>query len=65
MALLPKPKPRFFRFVAKPTNAAASELAKAQPVYIDGLPEAGAPEVTAAEFAALVARVEALEAETP
>lgn len=38
MPTLGKPKPRFLKFVSKPSTAAASELAKAQPVYIDGLP---------------------------
>lgn len=50
--------PKFLRLVAKPTDAPASEITKAQPVYIDGLPAAG---VTQAAFDALVARVEALE----
>lgn len=54
-------RPKFFKFVPRPANTADSELAKAQTVYIDGLPEPAKPEVTAAEFADLVARVEALE----
>lgn len=41
MAQLPKPQPRFLRYVPKPSTAAASELARAQTVYIDGLPTGG------------------------
>lgn len=62
MPTLGKPKPRLLKYVDEPDNVGAVELSKAQPVYIAGLPTA---EVTAAAFAALVARVEALEAETP
>lgn len=65
MALPWTGRPKFFRYVPRPTNTANSELAKAQPVFIDGLPEPAEPEVTASEFAALVARVEALEGATP
>ena len=59
MAPLPRPLPRIIRFVAKPANAPASEIARSEPVYIDGLPAGDGP--TQAEFDALVARVEALE----
>jgi len=41
--------------VAKPTDAPASEIAKAQPVYIEGA-------VTTAQLDALANRVAALEA---
>lgn len=51
-------KPRLLKSVPKPTTVANSELAQAEPVYIDGLPAAG---VTQSDFDALVARVEALE----
>lgn len=30
--------PRYFKLVPKPADVPASELAKAQPIYIDGLP---------------------------
>lgn len=51
---LGKLKPKFFRLVQKPSNAAASELAKATPIYIEGL-------VAASVVEALAARVKALE----
>lgn len=46
-----KPKPRFLKFVTKPTNVGAVELSKAEPVYIDGLPTGGA--TTIADIAGL------------
>lgn len=45
MPTIGKPKPRFLKFVAKPANAGNTELAKAEPVYIDGLPTPEAPEI--------------------
>lgn len=41
MALLPNPDPQFFKLVSKPENASDTDIAKARPVYIDGLPEGG------------------------
>lgn len=36
-----KKKPQLLRAVAKPANVGSGEVAKARPVYIDGLPEGG------------------------
>lgn len=41
MVQLPKPFPRFFKLVDKPATAPATELAKAQLIYIDGLDTSG------------------------
>lgn len=41
MPTIGKPKPRFLKFVSKPANVGNVELSKAEPVYIDGLPEGG------------------------
>lgn len=38
MPTIGKPKPRFLKFVTKPTSVGNVELSKAEPVYIDGLP---------------------------
>ena len=46
MPTIGKPKPRFLKFVAKPTNVGNVELSKAEPVYIDGLPTGEAPEIS-------------------
>ena len=46
MPTIGKPKPRFLKFVAKPTNVGNVELSKAEPVYIDGLPTGGASEIS-------------------
>ena len=43
MAQLPKPFPLVYRSVAKPERLPASTIARARPVYIDGLPEGGEP----------------------
>ena len=59
MAQLPKPFPLVYRSVAKPERLPASTIARARPVYIDGLPEGGGvseavtalTEVTAADAA--------------
>lgn len=46
MALPWTGRPKFFRYVPRPTNTANSEVAKAQPVFIDGLPEADPVEIS-------------------
>ena len=46
MPTIGKPKPRFLKFVTKPTNVGNVELSKAEPVYIDGLPTGGASEIS-------------------
>lgn len=40
MPTLGKPKPRLLKYTSKPDNVGASEVAKAEPVYISGLPGA-------------------------
>lgn len=40
------PKPQLLRAVDKPENVSSQEIAKAQPVYIDGLPEGDSGAVT-------------------
>ncbi len=54
MAVFFKRFPRFLRAVARPTDAPASQIARAETVYISGVP-------TQADFDALVERVEELE----
>ena len=41
MVSLFKPKPQFFKYVDKPSDASTKELASARPIYIDGLPAGG------------------------
>lgn len=41
MVTMFKPKPQLLRAVDKPDNVSSQEIAKARPVYIDGLPEGG------------------------
>lgn len=41
MVTMFKPKPQLLRAVDKPENVSSQEIAKARPVYIDGLPEGG------------------------
>lgn len=41
MVTMFKPKPQLLRAVDKPDNVSTQEIAKARPVYIDGLPEGG------------------------
>lgn len=53
------PEPLYLRYIDG--DVPASKQSKALRVLIADLPEGGASEVTAQEFAALVARVEALE----
>lgn len=51
MVQLPKPFPKFFKLVDKPTTAPDSELSKAEPIYIDGLDAGGGGStVTAADI---------------
>lgn len=60
MVQLPKPFPRFFKLVDKPATVPDSELAKARPIYIDGLPTADTSTLEQ-KLADLEARLEALE----
>lgn len=53
------PKPQLFRAVDKPANVSSQEVAKARPVYIDGL--AGGS-TTVADVAGLQAIIDDLEA---
>lgn len=57
-----KRPPKYFKLEAKPADASTKDLKNAQPIYIDGLPDAGEPGVSQAAFDALVQRVAALEA---
>lgn len=41
MVTMFNPKPQLLRAVDKPDNVSSQEIAKARPVYIDGLPEGG------------------------
>ena len=40
-----KKKPQLFKYVARPASVGNSEVAKARPVYIDGLPAGGATDI--------------------
>lgn len=46
MVTMFKPKPQLLRAVDKPENVSSQEIAKARPVYIDGLPEGGGGPIT-------------------
>lgn len=48
-----KRNPRFLRSVARPAGVSDSALAQAQPVFIDGLGEVGAGDVTVAADASV------------
>ena len=70
MPTIGKPKPRFLKLVAKPTGVGNVELSKAEPVYIDGLPTPGTPEIwdiagLAATLMLFEDRIAALEEGTP
>lgn len=45
MTVLPKPSPKLFKLVPRPGTVPDSEVAKARPIYIDGL-EGGASEIS-------------------
>lgn len=61
MPTLGKPKPRFLRFVSKPSNVGNKELSQAEPVYIDGLPGASEEPITIADVTGLQAKITELE----
>lgn len=55
--------PKYFKLVERPADVSVTELAKAQPVYIDGLPSGGAGDHThpISEVTGLEARLTDLE----
>lgn len=59
MVTMFNPKPQLLRAVDKPENVSSKEIAKARPVYIEGLPEGGA--TTIADVAGLQAILDDLE----
>lgn len=62
MVTMFNPKPQLLRAVDKPDNVSSQEIAKARPVYIDGLPEGGnAGPISVADVTGLQAILDDLE----
>lgn len=61
MVTMFNPKPQLLRAVDKPENVSSKEIAKARPVYIDGLPEGSSAPVAIADVEGLQGILDDLE----